>query len=152
MWSNDTTIAHRGFMQVHDTLWLFPSKRPTISDSLQSWSQMPTIELNFPAYTVMPRIVCSEVLKKKFIVLNTRRYSIGIIMLLMQTRSEPFKVVVVVVLSMRRYNFDGGPHLPRHFRSSLTRVTHNIRLLGKPTIQILIFRPVFGPSSRLKVK
>ena len=100
-------------MQVHDTPWLFPSKRPTISDSLQSWSQMPTIELNFPAYTVMPRIVCSEVPKKKFIVLN-----------------------------MRRLKFDDGPHLPRHFRSSLTRVTHNIGLLGKPTVQILIFTPV----------
>ena len=74
---------------------------------------MPIIELNFPAYTVMPRIVCSEVPKKKFIVLN-----------------------------MRRLKFDDGPHLPRHFRSSLTRVTHNIGLLGKPTVQILIFTPV----------
>ena len=64
---------------------------------------MPTIELNFPAYTAMPRILCSEVLKKKFIVLN-----------------------------MRRQNFDDGPHLPRHFRSSFTRVTHDILCLIIP--------------------
>ena len=74
---------------------------------------MPIIELNFPAYTVMPRIVCSEVPKKKFKVLN-----------------------------MRRLKFDDGPHLPRHFRSSLTRVTEDPLPLVKPTIQILIFRPV----------
>ena len=73
---------------------------------------MPTIEMDFPAYPAMPRTVCSEVLMK-----------------------------IVIVLSMRRLNFDGGPHLPRHFRSSLTRVTDDKSLLGKPTIQILIFRP-----------
>ena len=61
-------------MQVHDTPWLFPSKRPTIYGSLQSCKKMPTIEMGFPAFPAMPRIVCSEVLKKIVIVLSMRRY------------------------------------------------------------------------------
>ena len=36
VWSNDIAFAHTKLVQVHDTLWLFPSKRPTISGSLQS--------------------------------------------------------------------------------------------------------------------
>ena len=81
-------------MQVHGTSWLFRSIRPTISGSVKPCKKMSTIEMDFTAYPAMPRTVCSEVLKK-----------------------------TIIVLSMRRYNFDGGPHLPRHFRSSLTRVT-----------------------------
>ena len=52
------------FTLVHDTPWLFPSNRPTISGSLQSCKKMLTIEMGFPAYPAMPRTVCSEVLKR----------------------------------------------------------------------------------------
>ena len=47
-------------------------------------------------------------------------------------------------------NFDDGPQLPRHFRSSLTRVIEDLLPLGKPTIQILIFRPVESVSSAIE--
>ena len=73
VWSINGPSVHTAEMEVHDTPWLFPSIRPTISGSLQSCKKMLTIEMGFPAYPAMPRTVCSEVLKKIVIVLSMRR-------------------------------------------------------------------------------